>query len=139
MVNRAEMRGVLGSVITGWLLVGCSPTSPDEREFIILVDSIVVPETVSPQDNIPVRMLGTIGPSSCFQFTHFLVDLGRAQVRITVMGREVLNTGCFGAIAELDRVFLVAPPFDDPFLVEVKRSRKEVLQKTVRVLSSGQH
>jgi len=40
---------------------------------------------------------------------------------------------------ELDRVFLVAPPFDDPFLVEVKRSRKEVLQKTVRVLSSGQH
>jgi len=120
-------------VLAGILLSGCSPTAPDERVFIIPVDSIVVPESVQAEESIPVRMMGIIGPNSCSQFTHFIVDRELSHVLITAMGREVLNTGCFDVLMELDTVLLVPPPFDDPFLVQVQRSQEEFLIKEVGI------
>ena len=129
---------MLGLVLAGNLLVGCSPTAPDEREFIIPVDSIVVPDAVQAEEDIPVRMLGIIGPNSCSQFTHFIVDRDQSHVLITAMGREALNTGCFDVLMELDTVYLVPPPFDDPFLVQVQRSEEEFLSKAVGIQPNSQ-
>ena len=138
MVTRPVFFRSLGLMLAGNLLSGCSPTAPDERIFIIPVDSIVVPETVQAEEDIPVRMMGIIGPNSCSQFTHFIVDRDLSHVLITAMGREALNTGCFDVLMELDTVYLVPPPFDDPFLVQVQRSKEEFLNKAVGIQPNSQ-
>lgn len=120
-------------LVLGAILIGCDVTEPTERSFTIRIDSFSVPETVSGTDSIPVHLLGYVGRSSCFHFSHFKLKKTVSAARIEAKGTETLNMNCVTATPMLDTVYYLLPPFKDPFLIEILQPDGAKPAKTVRV------
>jgi len=130
---KTPIHGFLSPLALGSCLGGCDILGLGDREFIISVDSISVPETVLAEDSIPVRVFGWVGPDGCHRFSHFEVKKTPNRARITVRGLESNSGDCTAAPVSSDRVNVIRPPLSDPFTVVVNQPKNEDLEQLVRV------
>lgn len=78
------------------LTVDCSPVAPFEESFdlpvVAYVDSLHVPD-ISSRASIPVRLIGTIGPTSAYRFDFIQHERRDTLFRIAVWGRWQEKSG----------------------------------------------
>ncbi len=133
-------RGTLESVLRAFLpmsvvvlltMTGCDPFGGAD-EFLIQVDSITGPASVSSTETLTVRFYGFLGPSGCHVLDH--VDRNRTPDALELIfhGEDRGGT-CTQALVFLDHQEEIAPPFQDPFIILVRQPDGSVLEKVVRV------
>jgi hypothetical protein len=115
------------------LLAGCV-SEPEEREFVIAVDSVRAPGAVSGGAAFDVAFFGTIGTSGCYAFKEFRVTKSTTAADITLIGVYRSKTGtCTDVLMLLGgRQFTISPPVADPFELRVHQPDNSLLVKTVR-------
>src|SRR4051812_13920859 len=68
------------------ILVSCNPFAPDEKDFVIQVDSVSAPATVPGGAAFQVKFYGYVGSSGCYNFKEFKVTQSAGSADITVIG-----------------------------------------------------
>ena len=59
-------------VITGLVWsTGCKKDDDTGSDFLIQIDSIVLPDTIQFGDTLHVKFYGMVGPDGCYKFDHF--------------------------------------------------------------------
>lgn len=82
---------------------GCKKDdTPDTREYIIKVDSIVHLDTINAVDLFEVNFYGKVGDNDCFEFTKFSPAFGADFINITLYGTETIRNDCAGGPVYLD-------------------------------------
>lgn len=124
---------------------GCSAvsgsTSGVEADTVVAdVDSIDLPEQISPSDTLTVRFSGTVGPNGCYSFDRF--DVKRTSGRLTITPMVQDRTGddvmCSMAIVPLDETYRAAPPFTEgSWTVTVPQPEGKNVSSTVEVVPDG--
>lgn len=62
--------------------------------YVVTVDSLVHPISVSLGDTVTLRFFGTIGPDGCHHFSSIEVDMEPLQVNLTVWGAYSNEGAC---------------------------------------------
>ena len=136
-----DSRGTLESVLWAFLSMpvvvllaatGCGNPFGGTEEFVVQIDSITGPASVSSTETLTVRFWGFLGPNLCSVLDH--VDRNRTPnaLELTFHGEHRGGT-CFHQPAILEHQEEIAPPFGDPFTVRVSQPDGAVLEKVVRV------
>ena len=93
-------------IITGIIVFtsqGCKKdNTPETKNFIIKVDSIVHADTMDSTAVLEVLFYGKIGDNECFTFSEFKPVFGLNKITVTVMGEETLKNDCSGGPIYLD-------------------------------------
>ena len=115
------------------VVAGCV-TEPDEREFVIKVDSVRAPGVVSGGAPFEVRFFGRVGTSGCYRFkeSRLTQSDGAADVTLIGVGPDGRGRTCSDNIVGLDLRLTISPPIADPFELRVHQPSDEILSKTIR-------
>lgn len=75
---------------------------PTTENFVIQIDSVIHPDTISVGEILKIKFYGTIGPNSCYNFSswsnYFETDL----IQITTIGVHFLDQDCVGSSVTLN-------------------------------------
>lgn len=84
-------------------LLSCS-TEPSREPFlfVVQVDSIAHPSSVSLNDTIAIKLYGTIGTNGCYSFSYFDDKLQPLRLDLTVVGERSASTVCTAVMVYLD-------------------------------------
>ena len=81
-----------------YLSTGCKKNKdPEEVEFIMAVDSIRHPDTITVGEVLEIKFFGVIGPNDCFEFSRFEPAFGPTNMQFTLYGKEIKRDDCKGA------------------------------------------
>jgi hypothetical protein len=119
----------------GTLAAGCNPFAPDDRDYLIKVDSVTGPSVVSGGAPFTVRVYGFVGGNGCHHFQEFRVSRAAGTAHITVMGRREGDTRslCTANIVMLEgEALTIEPPITDPFVLRFYQPDRTILAKTIR-------
>lgn len=87
---------LLGTVIL--LSSSCKKDNdPDVREFIMLVDSVSHPDTITLGEVFEIKFFGVIGPNDCYEFSKFEPAFGIDNMEFTLYAKEYKRDECVGA------------------------------------------
>jgi len=82
-------------IIATMVYLGCSKSNnPQVENYIIKIDSIVVPDTIDYGNNLIIRFYGIIGENGCYSFYKFDVDYELNTTSVTSWGRFTHNEAC---------------------------------------------
>ena len=87
---------ILASILFLLMLSFCS-TEPEEEYVLykIKIEKITVPDTVSIQDTLKIKLDGTVGPDGCHSFKGFEIEKVGGEINITAWGsRPNFSTIC---------------------------------------------
>jgi hypothetical protein len=121
-------------VVLSALNCSSDPQGPRIREFIIEVDSLQAPVTISRDEPLEIQFYGTIGPDLCYVFDRFAAEQTNTRIDLRLWGRhEVLpDRLCPLAISELGgRAFVKPPPHEDTVTIVVHQPDDSTLERVV--------
>lgn len=82
-------------LLSALIYLGCSKSdSPQVDNYIIKIDSIVVPDTILFGNNLIVKFYGKVGENGCYAFYKFDVDYELNTTSITSWGRFTHYEAC---------------------------------------------
>jgi hypothetical protein len=111
----------------------CDPVSPNADEFLIRVDSVKAPSSISRTDTLQVLVFGPVGSDMCSRFKSFRVNRSSAGAEVSVVGERVSGT-CGQMPVYLDgRALRFDPPLADPFMIRFNQPDGSPLTSIVRV------
>lgn len=72
--------------------------------YVIKVDSIIYPDTITFGDTLKIKFYGLVGENSCYQFNQWKTSVDQTSnvVQITTMGVHYLDQNCFDGITYLN-------------------------------------
>jgi len=76
--------------------------APTEEYYVIQVDSIIYPDTITFGDTLKIKFYGLVGENSCYQFAQWNNNFDVDLIQLTTMGIHYLNQNCFESITYLD-------------------------------------
>ncbi len=117
------MRALPGLIAGLALMAGLAACEIPGRAYGIhrvSVDTLIVPDTLSPGQTLEFRVKGTVGPTSCDTFDH--VERYRSETGVTLVlwARRRYAKDCAAHPVPLDTTFVESPPFADSFHVVVR-------------------
>ncbi|TVP51080.1 MAG: hypothetical protein EA350_00270 [Gemmatimonadales bacterium] len=141
MRGRGDARGAGAAAVAVMVLsiavgtAGCDLLGPDRETFLVRVDSISAPATVSTGDTLTVQFHGFVGSDGCHRLER--VDRGRGPGTLVMTFHGERRVGG-NIVCTLEPVALtheerVTPPFDDPFTIVVRQPGGGTLERVVRV------
>ena len=90
----------------------CSLFDDNVEYFRVEVyDLTVSADTISTDDTLEIRLLGTIGGSTCYSFDRFIARRESQSLELSIRGKMVKDAFCFTVIVPLDTIYKVIPPF----------------------------
>jgi hypothetical protein len=114
------------------LASACDVLSPSRREFLIHVDSVAAPASVSPSASLQLLVFGPVGPDMCYRFKQFRVSRSAAGAEVSVAGEHVGGGDCALMPVYLQgQQLLIEPPFSDPFSVHFHQPDGSRLTSTI--------
>lgn len=137
-----SMKKLLFALIGGsflaslFLIGGCklSSSSPNYTEFAINVDSIQHPDTINYGKSLVIKFYGTIGPSTCYSFSHFAGNVSTHQVNVQVLGKYIDQSNCASETQYLNGDSLTLNQVDSGnFVIHVYRDTTADISDTVFV------
>lgn len=124
----------LMTIIAG---LGCATgTDPQsDEEFIVQVDSVIVPSPVGSDEPLKLKFYGFLGTNLCPSFERFESARSLSRVDVTVIGvRKRGQLACATAISRLrGQEFNVQPPFQDRLTIVVHQADGSQLVYVVAV------
>ena len=116
-------------------LTACGLLGPERREFVIHVDSIGGPTTVSGSASFQQLFYGFVGSDGCYSFTEFRMTRTSTEADVTVVGEHATGGGdCTTAIVTLDgEPLTIDPPVSGPFTLRVHQPDGTVLTRVIQV------
>ncbi len=92
------------SLLIQLVFSSCKLKNETSQSFLIAVDSIKVPDTVTARMQFEVRLYGTIGPNNCYSFEKFYnYPSFENEITIEVWGRYYYDgTSCTGSTVYLN-------------------------------------
>jgi hypothetical protein len=107
-------------------------TEPDERQFVIKVDSVRSPTAVSGGAPFDAEFFGRIG-GGCSQLKEYRLIKSNAAADITFIGVDASRgVTCGDAVRMLDMKVTISPPITDPFEMRVHQPNREILSRIIR-------
>ena len=87
---------MLGTVII--LSSSCKKNDdPDDREFVMLVDSVSHADTITAGEVFEIKFYGVIGPNECYEFSRFEPAFGLDNMEFKLYAKEYKRDECVGA------------------------------------------
>jgi hypothetical protein len=84
---------VLLSVTFTWS--GCKKDNgPEVNEFIIQIDSLVHPDTISFGLDMEIKLYGLIGPNGCYEFDKLVPEYTTGKLSVTSWGKHTIQDLC---------------------------------------------
>ena len=84
---------------------GCKKDDNATTEFVIKIDSIVLPDTINRIDTLKVEFYGLVGNNGCYKFDRIeQVDAKEKSMRFKVWGKYEEQENCPNQIVYLDDV-----------------------------------
>lgn len=81
----------------------CKKDDPITQEYyVIKVDSIIYPDTITAGDTLRIKFYGLVGENSCYQFAQWNNEFGVDLIQLTTMGVHYLDRTCADVITYLD-------------------------------------
>ena len=118
--------------------IGCSgdTATEAERAFVVRIDDVSAPQTVSGDQSFTLNLSGIIGPNLCYHFDRVETTRSNRTAEITVYGKVPKSPGvCATAIAELrNEPVVLAPPFEGPFEVVIHQPIGDPTRITIEVI-----
>jgi hypothetical protein len=107
-----------------------------ERVFVIRVQRVEAPESIAPDQPLPLAFHGMIGPDLCHVFDRFEALQSASRLDLTLHGRFEGGGACAQAISELrGRQFVKSPPHaGTEVLVVVHQPDGSTLQTSVQIV-----
>lgn len=107
--------------------------------FIVKVDSLTAPDTISTDDTLEIKLSGTIGPDGCHSFDRFVSSRYSHKLELSVCGKKVHSVACPAMVVPLDTTYRVIPPFEPgTFRIEIIQPKNiESLHDSVWVINPG--
>ena len=69
------------------LLASCTERAEQPYQFVVKVDSIAAPDTITTGEDLAVGLWGTIGHDGRYDFSHFEADATDSSLDVTAWGR----------------------------------------------------
>lgn len=76
--------------------------APTQEYYVIQVDSIIHPDTITAGDTLKIKFYGLVGENSCYQFAQWNNEFDVDLIQLTAMGLHYLNRDCYQGITYLD-------------------------------------
>lgn len=112
---------------------GCDLLGIGTTSFIVPVDSIVAPQSISAGDALPVFFFGRVGPDGCSRVSRVDTELTAGSLEITFHGERDEYDACTDMPVLLEHRHLVPPPLTDPFVIRAIQPDGPALERTVRI------
>src|SRR4051812_14821625 len=124
---------ILGIELGVLLASSCNLLGPSVDHFIIRVDQIDAPSSVTPDATLNIRFHGWIGPDGCWSLAAVDLQVTPARLDVTFRGEHKTGSGfeCTTLAVALDHEESVTPPLQTPFTITVHQPDGSTLQKIV--------
>jgi hypothetical protein len=117
-------------LLAGASITACA-TEPEERQFVIKVDSVRAPAAVSGDAPFELEFFGRIG-GGCSSFKEYRLTKSSAAADITLIGVDAIRT-CPDVVRTLNGMkVIISHPITDPFELRVHQPKGEILSKIIR-------
>ena len=127
---------LLALMVTSTLLVHCKKDK--ETQFIILVDSILVADTITVGEDLVIEFFGTIGNDGCHSFSHVEDNSEGNVLAFTMYGVNSGAKECPDVIVKLDGTTItVSNLTQGDYTIEITQPDQSVLTETFFVKPSG--
>jgi hypothetical protein len=81
----------------------CKKDDPVTQEYyVIKVDSIIYPDTITFGDTLKIKFYGLVGENSCYQFAQWNNEFDVSLIQLTTMGLHYLNQNCVDGVTYLN-------------------------------------
>ncbi|MBI4727609.1 hypothetical protein HY768_10410 [candidate division TA06 bacterium] len=133
MMKRNFIFLLLAVVLTA--LSGCSKTTgPEVSYFVVKVDSITVPDSISRSDTLKIRLYGTIGNNGNYSFDRYEATRDSYKLNLTVWGKHVDNDVATMVMVLLDGAeYPVYPVYPNKFKIFIRQPDSSILSDSVMV------
>ncbi|HWP82189.1 MAG TPA: hypothetical protein VNN76_06005 [Bacteroidota bacterium] len=107
---------------------------PQSKLFIVAVDSVNHPPSLSVGDTLTLRFYGTIGTSACYAFSHFDTKRDGNIITITVWGKYTPADVCATVMIELKGMeYKISTLEKGNYTINIRQPDGSYLQRSVRV------
>lgn len=109
----------------------CSLKVKTVEPYLIQVDSIIAPDTVTPKTVFDIRLLGIVGPSSCYSLEKAYCYLNdQKEFIIEVRGRYAYEgVACAEAVVYLDTKIETNAPSSGIYTIKALKQDNTYLEK----------
>ena len=76
--------------------------APTQEYYVIKVDSIIHPDTITVGDTLKIKFYGLVGNNSCYQFAQWNNSFDVDLIQLTTMGLHYLDRDCVDGITYLN-------------------------------------
>ena len=76
--------------------------TPTQEYYVIQVDSIIYPDTITFGDTLKIKFYGLVGDNSCYQFAQWDNKFDVGLIQLTAMGINYLNQNCVDGVTYLN-------------------------------------
>jgi hypothetical protein len=131
MHSKRTIAGLISVIILMYFLGSCSMKVKTIEPYLIQVDSIIAPDTVTPKSVFDIRLLGIVGPSSCYSLEKAYCYLNdEKEFIVEVRGRYLYEgVACADAVVYLDTKIETNAPSSGIYTIKVLRQDYTYMEK----------
>lgn len=109
----------------------CSMDTKTIEPYLIEVDSIIAPDTVNPKNIFEIRLLGVVGPNSCYSLEKaYCYVSDQKEINIEVRGRyQYEGVACAQVVVYLDSKIETNVPTSGTYTIKVLKQDYTYLEK----------
>jgi hypothetical protein len=133
MHSKKTIAGLISLIVLIFLLGSCSLKVKTIEPYLIQVDSIIAPDTVSPKTIFDIRLLGIVGPSSCYSLEKAYSYLNeKNEIIIEVRGRYLYEgANCSETVVYLDTKIETNVPKSGIYTIKALKQDYTYKEKTL--------
>ncbi len=114
-------------------LVSCFKSDRVEY-YIVKIDSISVPDTITRKDTLTMKLWATIGYNTSYSFSHFEEKKTIHQMDLTVWGKHLLDVASLDMVVKWrGKEYYIYPVFGLLFTIKIHQPDGSILQDTIYV------
>lgn len=127
--------GLLSVIAIGLSILSCHIDSDNSSDFIIRVDSVKIPDTVSSATPFDIVFFGTIGFNSCYSFKTFNRVVKDNDIKIQAWGTLDYKEGkCPEGLVSLNgQILKLTIPLPGTYRIVIKEPEDYTLVKQITV------
>jgi hypothetical protein len=121
-------------VIALIFIPACSkPHVPSVNYFLVRVDSISIPDSISQTDTLKIKLYGTIGNNGNYAFDRFEAERSAHNLSLTVWGKYTKNDYATQALVFLNKEYPISTLYPGLFKINILQPDSTYLRDSVVV------